>query len=272
MQKLSDEFYQTAIKSVFHDAVEIRAPVVPGIVAKVFIFQTKNGPRVCRFNEKTLVERNQKLTKILYDYGTPVKLIKAHEYKGQYFESYEFDPHQTLKEALPDMSETEIIDTYKSVLRIQANLVRFPIEKFSQIDNAHFMDVYKITMPQYINNGLLRYLYRTIYKHFSVGKNTCVAHNDLTPANMLVSDDHHNIVRLIDIDSISICNENMAIFSMLRFYPLSNFKEIIEYYQDISGHKLNSHEIMYMSKLFRETAYFRNRLNNFTFRNITNQH
>jgi len=91
-------------------------------------------------------------------------------------------------------------------------------------------------------------------------------HNDLTPANMLVSDNHHDIERLIDFDAISVCNENLAIFSMLRLYPLSNSKEIIEYYQDISGHKLNYREIMFMLKLFKGTLDFRKRLNDISFR------
>lgn len=266
MKKLSEEFCCKVIRDSFPGAKEIRIPSVPGHVAKVFIFDVDNTLCVCRFNEKSLVLRNQKLTKMLCDYGAPLKMTQAHEYKGQYFESYEFDPHQTLKEALPSMSNDEIIDTYKSALRIQANLVSFPIEKFSQIDNSRFMDVYKMTMPKCVDNGIMQRAYSIFYKRFSTGKNICVAHTDLTPANMLVSENHRNIVRLIDFDAISICSENMAIFSMLRLYPLSNSKEIIEYYQDISGHKLNYREIMFMLKLFKGTLDFRKRLNDISFR------
>jgi len=266
MKKLSEEFCCKVIRDSFPGAKEIRIPSVPGHVAKVFIFDVDNTSCVCRFNEKSLVLRNQKLTKMLCDYGIPIKQTQAHVYQEQYFESYEYDPHKTLAECETEMSDDEIINAYKSALRIQAHLALFPLQQFNQIDKSHFMDVYKITMTKCINNYMMQYLYRAVYKHFSVGKNMCVAHTDLIPANMLVSDNHNDIVRLVDFDAISICNENMAVFSALRLYPLSNAKELVEYYQDISGHKLNYREIMFMLKLFKGTLNFRKRLNDISFR------
>lgn len=268
MQILSNEFYSAAIKNAFPDAEEIKTPNIPGKVARVFVFQTKDGLRVCRFNEKPVIERNHKLTNLLYDYGAPIKPTKPHVYLGQYFESYEFDPHQTLTETMPHMSNMEISDTYKSAMCIQAYMASFPIQKFNQISDANFMDVYNVTMPHYVSNSVMRYLYRTLYKHFSVGKNMCIMHSDLTPSNMLVSDDKRSIVRLIDFDALSICNENLAIFGMLRQCPLANTNDFIEYYQDVSGHQLNLHEIINMLNLFKKTLEFRNYANSFTF----NQH
>ncbi|MBR5354778.1 MAG: hypothetical protein IK122_01460 [Alphaproteobacteria bacterium] len=264
MKKLSEEFCCKVIRDSFPGAKEIRIPSVPGHVAKVFIFDVDNTSCVCRFNEKSLVLRNQKLTKMLCDYGIPIKQTQAHVYQEQYFESYEYDPHKTLMETMPNMSEDEIISTYKSALRIQARLASFPIQEFNQIGDPRFMDVYKITLSKCINNIIAQYLYRTAYKLFSVGKNVCVAHSDLTPANMLVSDNYCQIVRFIDFDAISICNENLAVFSALRLYPLSNTKELVEYYQDISGHKLNYRKIMFMLNLFKRTLELRKQLNNIT--------
>lgn len=272
MYNLSNKFYHAAIKSVFPDVNKIETPVNSGAIATVFICHTNCGIRVCRFNEKQIILRNQKTSKILCDYGVPIKRTSVYEYNGQYFESYAFDPHQTLKEVLPEMSSNEIFDAYKSALNILAHLVSFPIQKFSKIDNPYFTDVYALAVPRCINNSVMQCVYRMFYKCFSGGKNMYVVHPDLTPANMLIADDHRRIVRLIDLDTVSICNENVAVFGMLRLYPLSNIKELIEYYQDISGHKLNYPEIICMLKLFQKTANLRGYLHQFSVFNIIKQH
>lgn len=272
MQQLSPEFYHAAIRTEFPDADDIRTPKTRGQVARVFIFQTQNGMRVCRFNDKPIIARNHKLTNILYNYGVPINPTQPHVYLGQYFESYQFDPHQTLNETIKCMSNMEITNTYKSALCIQAYLASFPVQNFNHIDGARFMDVYNMTMPHYITNRTMRYLYRTLYKHFSIGKNMCIMHSDLTPSNMLIADNHQSIVRLIDFDAISICNENLAIFGMLRRYPLANVNEFIEYYQDVSGHSVNRREIIGMLNLFRKTLDIRNYVNKFTFADMIKQH
>lgn len=268
MQKLSDEFYHTAIRNKFPDAENIKNPNVPGKDARVFLFQTQNGPRVCRFNEAPIIVRNYKLTHELYDFGVPIKPTVPHVYLGQYFESYEYDPHPTLRECIKTMSTQQIHDTYKSALCIQQYISSFPTQNIDKFAGTHFMDVYNINMPHHVNNRIMQHMYRTLYKHFSVGKQMYVMHGDLTPSNMLVSDDRHSIVRLIDFDAISICNENMAIFGMLRQYPLDDIDEFIEYYQDISGHTLNRREIIRMLNLFKKTLNIRIMANKISFRQI----
>ena len=272
MQKLSDEFYHTAIRNEFPNAKNITVPKVAGKVARVFTFQTNNGPRVCKFNNASIILRNYRLTQELYDFGVPIKPTLPHVYLGQYFESYEYDPHLTLKETISNMSASEISDAYKSALCIQAHLTSFPTHKINQLLCAHFMDVYNVTMPNYVQNRAMRCMYRTLYKHFSVGKNMYIMHSDLTPSNMLISDDRRSIARFIDFDAISICNENMAIFGMLRQYPLNDTNEFIEYYQDISGHDLNRREIVRMLTLFKKTLDIRNYANKFTISNLIKQH
>lgn len=273
MQQLSNEFYHAAIKNQFPDAENILVPVVSGLVARVFKFQTQNGPRVCRFNEQSIVIRNYKLTNALYDYGvTIVKPTQPHVYLGQYFESYEYDPRPTLKEAIKYMSKSEIKDTYKSALCTQAYLASIPAQKFANISGMKFMDVYNQTMPHYVTNGIMQHLYRALYSRFSAGNKICIMHSDLTPENMLVAENRREIARLIDFDSISICNENMAIFGMLRRYPFDDVNDFIEYYQDVSGHNLDRRKIIRMLNLFKKTLAFRNHANRFAFTDIISQH
>lgn len=272
MQKLSNEFYSAAIKTVFPDAENITTPNVVGHVANVFMFQTENGPRICRFNEHNIIERNYKLTHILYDMGAPIMPTNPHVYLGQYFESYEYDPHPTLHETMKTMTKNQIIDAYKSAICVQGHLASLPVQKFSTLRDVHFMDVYNKTMPHYVDNKMMQRLYSIMYKHFAVGKNMYIMHSDLTPANMLVNDDKNGICKLIDFDAISICNEDMAIFGMLRRYPFNNVNEIIEYYQDITGHDLNRREIIGMLKLFKKTLDWRMQLNKFTLFSKQTQH
>ena len=89
---------------------------------------------------------------------------------------------------------------------------------------------------------------------------------------MLISDNRREIVRFIDFDTISICNENFAIFGMLRLYPFTNTNEFIEYYQDISGHRLNRYTIIRTLDLFKKTLNFRICANNFALSNMIKRH
>ena len=47
------------------------------------------------------------------------------------------------------------------------------------------------------------------------------------------------VEKLIDLDAISVCNENFAMFKMLVAYPFNNGEQIMECYEDIMGRKLN---------------------------------
>ena len=85
--------------------------------------------------------------------------------------------------------------------------------------------------------------YGAVHKLFSYTDNMRLLHNDLNSKNILV-DSSNQIVRLLDMDSVALCNESFSVMMTLRTYPLDNNLEYMEYYEDTMGRKINRSAII----------------------------
>ena len=85
--------------------------------------------------------------------------------------------------------------------------------------------------------------YGAVHRLFSQSGQMRLMHNDIQVQNMLV-DEKLNVTRLIDLDSVALCNESFSVLTMMRVYPLKNHDELMDCYEDTMQRKINRRAIM----------------------------
>lgn len=237
MQKHSTEFYHTAIKSLYPDATNIRTPDVPGGISPLFLADTANGTQVCKFNDADIVRRNHIISGALNSYGVPVPRTQTHAYQDAHLETYEYCPEKTLFEHINnDMSDDKIFGIYTQILNALHQMTQVDIDSLNLGDKKHFSDIY---IANTRNNLPLKLVlpYSVFVNLMSRPGKQYLIHNDINTKNVLATSDG-KLARILDLDPISVGNEVFAILILLRYCPLDAHKTLMEYYQDISGHKL----------------------------------
>lgn len=239
----SDEFYTAAIKNAFPDAWDVRTPAVPGGVSPVFLCDTSSGTKVCRFSNSNIILRNHYVGDLLSLYDIPVPRTHFYAYLDTRFESYEYCPSPTLYERIQSgMPANKIFDVYKQATDIQRKIANIASAHFNPPHHKHMYDVFATTQKMRVN-PVLAYLYGCMHRLFSDRGEIRVLHNDIYDKNMLV-DDAGKLVRMIDLDSIALCNESFSVMMTLRVYPLENHCEYMDYYEDTMQRKINRGAIM----------------------------
>lgn len=248
MKPHSDAFYTAAIKNAFPDAWDVRTPAVPGGVSPVFLCDTQSGIKVCRFSDYNMILRNHYVGNLLNLYNIPVPNTRVHAYLDTRFESYDYCPASTLYEQIQGgMPANKIFDVYKQATDIQRKIADIAPAHFHPPYHGHMYDVFAITQKMRVS-PMLAYMYGCTHRLFSGRGEIRVLHNDIYDKNMLV-DDAGKLVRMIDLDSIALCNESFSVMMTLRVYPLENHCEYIEYYEDTMQRKINRKAIMTGLKL-----------------------
>ena len=116
-------------------------------------------------------------------------------------------------------------------------------------------------MPHRVGNKLIQKVYNTFYQRYSVGPGMCVTHADLSPVNMLIAQDKNRVTKIIDYDSVTICDESFALFQMLKLCPKNQRNEMIGYYSDITHHTLQYKKIQSLLNVYDMTSECRKKLN-----------
>ncbi len=238
MQKHSDEFYCAAIHSVYPNAYNIRQPYVLGRISPVFICDTISGPVVCKFNDSNIINRNYYISELLNLVDVPVPQTMPHSFCGAHFESYNYCPDKTLYEHIRSgLSDTQIFRIYQQVFEIQKNIMQINPRDI-KLDWGKFAHETFLVNQRAVLPPVLAEIYGVIYKTLSCGGQMFLQHNDLWKKNMLV-DNNFNLTRLVDLDMIAVSNVNFSATQMLCRYPLNNYDELIECYEDTLAVKLN---------------------------------
>ncbi len=246
MTQHSEEFYRAAIKTATPDAADIRRPAVSGIGAHVFLADV--GPcktRVYKFNTREIIHRNHVLSQTLALADVPTPRTTPHSYMGAYFESYEYCPDKTLCEHICNgMTDAQVFNVYRDAIHVQAKISKIKLDQIDLRTNQFFYQVASRNLGDRSRQWAARAYIKALATISRYGPQVFL-HNDVHMGNILV-DDNCNFTRLIDMDSIAFCNENYSVMQMLRAYPLDNVDELMDYYENEMGRKLNRNWIKSM--------------------------
>ncbi|MDW2958570.1 MAG: hypothetical protein R8M37_02055 [Alphaproteobacteria bacterium] len=238
----STEFYHSAIKNAYPDATCIRCPDVPGMIAPIFFADVLKKTIVCRFSLPEIVFKNKIASDLLCDYGVPVPQTKVHAYVGTWFESYEYCKDKTLYEHIKlGLPDDKIFKAYVGAFEIQNKISKISANEFCPEKFREHVDMLCATTKI---RGRLSKIYNDILFNASVRSPLRLLHNDIHSKNILYSPETDRI-HLIDLDAVSLCNENFTMMTTVQRYPLKNARQLMSVYQDITGRKLDVNKILF---------------------------
>lgn len=238
MSSYSDDFYRAAITTAYPGAVNVRKPVVSGGVSPVFLCDTKTNTVVCRFSKPEIIFHNNDVSNLLKTYSVPVPTTSVHSFLDVWFESYSYCPSATLHERIAaGMPNKDIFDVYKQAIDVQHKISGIPVSLFSPQYGRHMSEVFTATQAMRVCDPLAK-LYGATHRLFSDRGEMRLLHNDIYSKNMLVCDDG-KLDCLIDLDAVALCNESFSVLLALRMYPLNNYREYMDCYEDTMRRKLN---------------------------------
>lgn len=240
----NEKFYYDIIVNSCPQATNIRHPDIKGAVCPVFLADTREGTKVFRFNEASVAFRNRSIGNLLVDNGILTPVITTHGYRSTWYEKYNYCPDKTLYEHLTakEFDDKQIESVYKQVLIQMAEMAKIKPISFSHNNLMNYQEVFVASMKQRLHPALVEF-YGYFVRVLAGGDAPKLVHNDLNQKNILTTEDG-TLTRILDLDAVALANESFAVMMALRYYPLNNHHEMIEFYQDITGHKLNEKAIM----------------------------
>ena len=260
MQHHTPDFYHAAIKVTFPNSWNIRKPEVCGAHSPVFLVDTPDGTQVCKFNDPNIVMHNRTVSNLMQMYDIPTPQTKVHAYMDSWFETYPYCPDKTLHEYIVNAQITSdhIFDAYKQAIDIQRKISQIPPIEFRPQSGRYFADIFKTCM-RWNMKRIMADAYALAAKHMSQYGEAKLLHNDIHAKNILI-DDKFNVTRIIDLDAIAVCNDDFSVLQTFRSYPLNNYGEYMDYYEDTMGRKLNRTVIMSTLKFLRMVRSQRRKL------------
>lgn len=252
------DFYHAAIKSVDADACDIRTPQLMGKNAQVFFADVGRDTYVYRFTDEYFIRRNHKISHLLALCDVPAPRTTVRCYMKTLFEKYKYCPDQTLQERIiAGMSDNDIIAVYKDVLRAQYQMSKIDLQELSDVPNKYYYSIYlKRTLtelPPIVSHASIA----TIFALSRIGQ-MHLLHNDLNPGNILVSADNR-VSYLLDLDGINISNAPFSLIRMIQACPTLQYRELLEFYEELTKQKLPKIQILAMLNFLRTASAARHK-------------
>lgn len=239
----SNNFYHEAIHDAHQSAQNIHTPDINGAVAKVFMANVNGKPYVYRFNNPQLLMRNQVISAKMASKNVPMPRPQLHYWNKILFEIYPFMTEKTLTEHINSgASRAGVFNVYCDALKLQSKISRIPAHEMQKIENMHFYQVFRLSLQQRFQPWLAQFYSQMVRPISNFGKQL-VLHTDITPANILV-DKNGRFSSFLDLDAISVCNENFSLVPLLRSYPLDNTTELFDAYEEINRRKINRQVVL----------------------------
>ena len=231
----------------------IKSPSVPGAGKNVYIAGDNNGDEfVFKLLPYSLAHKNVTVSKLVGNniVQTPNNRLLGHN--GYTFESYPIIPGNTMYEMIRagKMTDTQIHATYRQLMAIQYQMSCLPTDRIKTVPNIKCHQIAAqntATSNGKLSGTIIRAVVRTL--NGAPGGHG-LYHFDLTPKNVIINQGH-NIVAIIDMDSVGICDKNFAIAMMVAKYAQMGYQisELLDYYQDLSHQSLQRGRINRMVEL-----------------------
>ena len=256
----TDGFYISAIKTAINGAHDIRTPSVKGGVCRVYFADTEFGPTVFRFSSKELTEHNTNIGKLLHQKGISAPLSNVHTYSDLWFETYRYNPDETLFETInTGIDKQQIKNIYNQLINIQIKMSEIPLTIVPLTKLSKYPDLFQ-AMSRFTLPPLLSSVYTNIIKTVLLPGKKRLVHNDLNPKNVLITPDK-NVSGILDLDSVGISNENFAMMMLMRYYPfVADYGELLDYYEDNAKRNLHRHAILMGLKTLAKVRNTRRKL------------
>lgn len=247
MEYRSTEFYHAAIKNSYPNACDIRQPDILGVIAPVFLADVGKDKLVCKFNQREVIFHNKVVSDLLQFHDIPAPRTRIHAYLHTWFESYKYNDTKTLHELIQDgLSDEDIFNAYCGVFELQSRISQIPVGTFAPPYFQYYKSI--LEAQQESTDNMILGSYRKLYRHMSNVGSQILLHNDIHDRNILYSPESKQAF-LIDLDAVSLCNENFTMLSTLQRYPLNNFYELMNEYEKRTGRKLDRMQIMMAKRI-----------------------
>lgn len=251
MKKRTENFYIDAIQSVYPESWFIRHPDIVGFVGKVYLVETPDGTVVCKFNDKDLIVRNYQVSQLLQTKNLSVPHTQIHAFADVFFESYKYHSGKTLYEHMQDdMTPSQIFDVYKQSMAIQSEISKIDPKKIN-IDWGKYAYETFVRCKEIRDSYAILRIFGIMHKILSTHGDLKLFHNDIQPKNILL-DNNLNLSSIIDLDTVALCNESFSVLKTLFLYPLNNYSEYMDCYEDTVKRKLNRNAIMQGLKIAQQ--------------------
>ncbi len=249
MQDNYEDFYRHIIKVAYPEATDIRHPTVRGGVCPVFLADINKSTKVFKFNTCKIACRNRTISNLLGDHDINVPQTTVCAYNSEWFERYDYCPDKTLFEYIQadTLTKQQIENVYKQALDKQAQMSEIKPIMFGPNPLLEYPDVFAASMRQKLSPWLVDF-YAYFVRILATRGDMRLMHNDINPKNLLITP-NAQLTKMLDLDSVATANESFALLMALRHYPLDNQPEMIEYYQDKTGRKVNEKAIMHGIKI-----------------------
>lgn len=252
MSEFMFTFYKNAILNKYPNATNLRQPNITGSQQNVILADVDGQTYVFKFAKSDITKKNEHVSKIYNQNNIPCPVISAHKYKDIYFEEYKILPGKTLFEHVGNGIEAEKIkQIYREILVCFAKMGQIKPYKLTGFSHKYMHAVAEQHISN-TNNYLLGKLFMGFVYLMNQGnpQDKAVFHTDITPKNVVVSEDGH-LVGFLDIDTAAVSDVNFAFGAMAAKYAQLGFdiKELFDYYEQISGKKLNRNKISAFANL-----------------------
>jgi len=238
--------YFPAIRSIVPYVRNIQVPRIQGSQKNVFVVNSLDGTFICKFNCQELAKKNAVVSQALINAGIRVPDIKLGKNEEYWLEVYPIIDGKTLYEHIGNgLSGEKIQYIYHDIVYNFSKMDSICINLLENTKTRYIHQVARRNISD-VNNKLFGFVFSETVKQM----NKCpiadigVYHCCLTPKNIIV-DENEKLAGFVDLDEIAIADKNYAFGMMAAKYQQvgQNPMDLVDYYENISGNKLNRKKI-----------------------------
>lgn len=236
---------RNVILANYRGVVDVTYPQCAGSHNNVFFVKTSDGTFVTKLNQPDMIEKNVAVARIYNNYNIPVPNITMIHSDNTHAEHYPMVYGHNLEQQISDGTPAHIIKrAHVNILKNFVEMGRIPLEKIP--GDLRYTHYYQIIRAEQNLKPFMRMCAGPITYVFNIGprKDMGLYHRDLNQRNILTDADG-NIISILDMDSVSICNRHMAILPLVRSWEMCGFsrEELFNLYDQMSDVPLNRRRI-----------------------------
>ncbi|MBD5389451.1 phosphotransferase [bacterium] len=238
--------YEDIVRDVCGNATQIVQPKIPGSQQNVLMTDGVAGRIVFKFNNADLVMKNEAVSRLLQAADIPAPHVTAMVRDQYCFEVYPFIPGVTLYERVgAGMGHDQISAIFQELLGIQYRMSQIQAGAVLQMPCGTCAAASRATIVN-SNDVVTAYVIAAMVRIMNLGKwaNLGLYHYDLTPKNILISD-QNKFAGLLDLDGVAVCEKHFALAAMAAKYEQlgGSVSNICDFYEALSHQSLNRSRI-----------------------------